>query len=442
MDEPIIKKIPPHSDEAEAMVIGSMLLDPEAVTTVMEILKQEDFYQKKYSLLFEAISQLYDENKPVDVMILREKLKQNNAPDDVCDFGFLTSLTDSVPTTANVGHYAKIVANKAAFRRLIRTSEEIADACYTGREEPDALLSGAEKRIFDISQGRTANDYVPIEKVVMESLKGIQAASRSNSGVTGIATGFYDLDAKTAGLQPSDLIIVAARPSMGKTAFVLNIAEFTAVRSNVATLVFSLEMSKTQMVNRILAMHSSVDAQSLNTGRLNPTDWTKLVESARVISKSPIIIDDTAGISINALRSKCRRYKIEHNVGLIIIDYLQLMTVDKKVDSRQQEIMEISRALKALARELNCPIIACSQLSRLVEQRPDKRPMLSDLRESGAIEQDADVVMFLYRDEYYNKDSDKKGIAEVIIGKQRRGPIGTVELVSQLEYTRFRNKQH
>ena len=440
MDESVIRKTPPHSEEAEMAVIGSILIDPEAVTTVMELLKPEDFYQKKYSIMFEAALGLYNENKPIDVQIMADRLKQKEAPAELFDIKFLRSLMNAVPTSANVDSYAKIVQRYALKRRLIKSCEAIADNCYVGREDTDAILADAEKRIFDISQGRGDSDYVSMAKVVVDSIKNIQAAAGNKGGVTGVATGFYDLDAKTAGMQPSDLILVAARPSMGKTAFVLNIAEHAAVKNGVPTTIFSLEMSKTQMANRILAMHSSVDAQTLRTGSLSQQEWAKLMESARIVGASPIIIDDTAGISINALRSKCRRYKIEHNIGLIIIDYLQLMTVDRKVDSRQQEVMEISRALKGLAKELNVPVIACSQLSRLVEQRPDKRPMLSDLRESGAIEQDADVVMFLYRDEYYNKDSEKRGIAEVIIGKQRQGPIGTVELVSQLEYTRFKNK--
>ena len=441
MDEEVVRKIPPHSEEAEQAVIGSMLLDKDAVSTVMEKLKPDDFYQKKYATMYEAIIELFNENKPVDILILSEKLKQKQASPELYDLNFLNSLINAVPTSVNAGYYADKVLSKSVARRLIRSCDDISNACYIGQDEMDSVLADAEKRVFDLSQGRSGSDYVPMKDIVVESLLNIQAASRNLGGVTGVATGFYDLDALTAGMQPSDLILVAARPSMGKTAFVLNIAEHAAVHNGIPTIIFSLEMSKTQMTNRILAMHSSVDAQKLRTGRLETGDWTKLVESARIIGNSPIIIDDTAGISINALRSKCRRYKIEHNIGMIIIDYLQLMTVDKKVDSRQQEVMEISRSLKALARELKCPVIACSQLSRLVEQRDNKRPMLSDLRESGAIEQDADVVMFLYRDEYYHKDSEDKGVAEVIIGKQRQGPIGTVKLTSQLEYTRFKNRQ-
>ncbi len=440
MDEAFIKKIPPHSEEAEQAVIGSMLIDKEAITAAAEIITSADFYQSKYGVMFDAITELYNEGKPADMLLIQEKLKQMDASPELYDLKFIAQMIDAVPTSANIRYFAGIVQEKALQRRLIKSCEDIANACYLDKEQTDVILGDAEKQIFNISQGRKTSDYVPIRQVVVDSLKTIQAAAGNNGGVTGVATGFYDLDYKTAGMQPSDLILIAARPSMGKTAFVLNIAEYAVVHLKVPTVVFSLEMSKQQMVNRVLAMNSSVDAQSIRTGKLSDNDWSRLIESARIIGDAPLIIDDTPGISINELRSKCRRFKIEHGLGMIIIDYLQLMTAGKKTESRQQEVSEISRSLKALARELQCPVIACSQLSRTVEQRPDKRPMLSDLRESGAIEQDADVVMFLYRDEYYNKASEQKGIAEVIISKQRNGPTGTVELVSQLEYTRFKNK--
>lgn len=440
MDEAFIKKIPPHSEEAEQAVIGSMIMDKEAVSAAMEILGPEDFYQPRYGTMFEAISAIFNEGKPVDMLLLQEKLKQMDASPELYDLKFLSTLIDAVTTSANIRYSANIVKEKSVQRKLIKSCEDIANTCYLDKEDTDSILNDAEKQIFAISQGRQTSDYVSVKDVVIESLKNIQAASQNKGGVTGVATGFYDLDYKTAGMQPSDLVLVAARPSMGKTAFVLNIAEHVAVHSKIATVIFSLEMSSSQMMDRILAMNSSVEAQKLRTGALEPDDWSRLMESARLIGESPLIIDDTPGISINELRSKCRRYKAEFDLGMIIIDYLQLMTAGKKVESRQQEVSEISRSLKALARELNCPVIACSQLSRTVEQRPDKRPMLSDLRESGAIEQDADVVMFLYRDEYYNRDSEQKGIAEVIISKQRKGPTGTIELTSQLEYTRFKNK--
>lgn len=441
MDEAFIKRIPPHSDDAEQAVIGSMLIDKEAISAAMEILTREDFYENRYGTLFEAITSLFNEGKPADIILLQEKLKQMNAAPEMYDLKFLNAIADAVPTSADIRYFASIVQDKALNRRMIKTCETIAGNCYLEKEKTEELLGEAEKQIFNISQSRQTNDFQPIKDIVVDSLKAIQAASGNKGGVTGVATGFYDLDYKTAGMQPSDLILIAARPSMGKTAFVLNIAEHAAIHLKVPTLIFSLEMSRVQMVNRILAMNSSVDAQLIRTGNMGDGDWSKLIESARVVGDSQLYIDDTPGISINELRSKARKHKLEHGVGMIIIDYLQLMTAGHKVESRQQEVSEISRSLKALARELKCPVIACSQLSRTVEQRPDKRPMLSDLRESGAIEQDADVVMFIYRDEYYNKDSDRKGIAEIIIGKQRNGPTGTVELKSQLEYTRFKNLQ-
>ncbi len=441
MDEAFIKKIPPHSEDAEQAVIGSMLIDKEAISTAMEYLTKEDFYENRYGILFDAITSLFNEGKPAELVLLQEKLKQMNAAPELYDLKFISAIIDAVPTSANIRYFAEIVQDKALSRNMIKTCENIANTCYLDKEKTEDVMSEAEKQIFNISQARQTSDFVSIRDVVVESIKQIQAASGSKGGVTGIATGFYDLDYKTAGMHPSDLILIAARPSMGKTAFVLNIAEHAAVHLGVTTVVFSLEMSKVQMANRVLAMNSSVDAQSIRTGHLTDSDWSRLIESARVIGESPLIIDDTPGITINELRSKCRKYKLEKNLGLIIIDYLQLMSAGKKVESRQQEVSEISRALKALARELNCPVIACSQLSRSVESRDDKRPMLSDLRESGAIEQDADVVMFIYRDEYYHKDSDRKGIAEIIISKQRNGPTGTVELKSQLEYTRFKNLQ-
>jgi replicative DNA helicase len=322
---------------------------------------------------------------------------------------------------------------------LIKVSEGITNMCYLDKEKIDTVLEQTEKEVFHIVQNRGSSDFQSIKEIVIQSLDNIEAASRNKGSVTGIATGFYDLDYKTAGLQPSDLILIAARPSMGKTALVLNIAEYVAVKSKVTTAIFSLEMSKNQLVNRILSMNSKVDSQSIRSGDLGDEDWAKLMDSARLIGESGLIIDDTPGISITELRSKCRKYKLEHNLGLVIIDYLQLMSGGKKPESRQQEISEISRSLKALAREISCPVIALSQLSRAVEQRPDKRPMLSDLRESGAIEQDADVVMFIYRDDYYNHDSEEAGVSEIIIGKQRNGPTGTIKLAWLSQFTKFAN---
>ena len=442
MDEAIIKRILPHSIDAEKAVIGSMIMDADAVVAASEMITGDDFYQRQYGILFDAMVELYNEGKPVDVLTLQERLKMKDVPEEFSSIEFISELVSSVPTSANVRHYAQTVSDDATLRRLIRVNEEIANTCYQHRESLDEIMNTTEKRIFDVLQKKSTDEYVPIKDVVLSVIDKIEVAARHKGTVTGLATGFYDLDYKTSGLQPSDLILIAARPSMGKTAFVLNLAQYMCVRNHVPTAIFSLEMSKDQLVNRILSMESKVDSQSMRTGTLQPADWEKLIESAGVISTAPLIIDDTPGISITELRSKCRKYKLENDLGLVIIDYLQLMTGgSRKQESRQQEISEISRSLKALAREINAPVIALSQLSRACETRPDHRPMLSDLRESGAIEQDADVVMFLYRDDYYNKDTDKKNISEVIIAKQRNGPIGTVELVWLPNYTKFANKE-
>lgn len=439
MDEAFIKKIQPHSAEAEQSVIGSMIMDRDAIITASEILNAEDFYQHQYGVLYDAMIELFQEGKPVDLITLQSKLKEKEVPPELCSLEFISDLIRSVPTSANVKYYATIVSEKALLRRLIKVTEGITNMCYLDKEKVEVVLEQTEKDVFSIVQNRSSGDFVSIKDIVIKSLDSIEAASKNKGSVTGIATGFYDLDYKMAGLQPSDLILIAARPSMGKTAFVLNIAEYVAVRSKITTAIFSLEMSKNQLVNRILSMNSKVDSQAIRSGELNDEDWSKLMESARNVGESGLIIDDTPGISITELRSKCRKFKLEHNLGLIIIDYLQLMSGGKKSESRQQEISEISRSLKALAREVNCPVIALSQLSRAVEQRPDKRPMLSDLRESGAIEQDADVVMFIYRDDYYNHDSEDAGVSEIIIGKQRNGPTGTVKLAWLSQFTKFAN---
>ena len=439
MDEALIKKVMPHSEEAEQSVVGSMIMDSDAIVTAMEILKPEDFYGRQYGILFEAITELFSEAKPADLVTLRDKLKEKDVPPELYGIEFLGNLIRVVPTSANVRYYAQIVKDKAVLRSLIKATESISNQCYLDKEKLEDILAGAEKSIFDIVQRRSSSEFVSIRDIVLQSLDNIEAASRNKGAVTGIATGFYDLDYKTAGLQSSDLILLAARPSMGKTAFVLNIAEHTAIKNNITTAIFSLEMSRTQLVNRMFSMNSRVDAQMLRTGNLEDADWANLMESARVIGESGLIIDDTPGISITELRSKCRKFKLEHNLGLVIIDYLQLMSGSGRSESRQQEISEISRSLKALAREISCPVVALSQLSRAVEKRDDTRPMLSDLRESGAIEQDADVVMFIYRDEYYNKESQEAGITEIIVAKQRNGPTGTVKLGWQAEYTKFVN---
>ena len=441
MEEALIKRVLPHSLEAEQSVVGAMLMDKDAIMTAAEIVSREDFYQTAYGILFEAMVELFNEGKPVDLITLQERLKEKDVPPEITSLEFARDLLTAVPTSANVKYYAEIVMEKSMLRKLIKLNEEIENMCYLGRDSLEAVLETTEKRVFELVQKRNTGDYVPIKQVVLNALDKIERSSKTKGTVTGIPTGFIDLDYKTSGLQPSDLILVAARPSMGKTAFVLNIAQHVAFRSNKTVAIFSLEMSKEQLVNRLFSLESQVDAQLLRTGNLKDSDWEKLIEGAGVIGKSKMIIDDTPGISISELRSKCRKFKLEQGLDLIIIDYLQLMTgrVGGRAESRQQEISDISRSLKGLARELNVPVIALSQLSRAVEQRPDHRPMMSDLRESGAIEQDADVVMFIYRDDYYNKDTDMKNIAEIIIAKQRNGPIGTVNLAWLPNYTKFAN---
>ncbi len=440
MDEALIKRILPHNTEAEQSVIGSMLMDKEAIVVASELLHKDDFYGKQYGLLFEAMVDLYNEGKPVDLITLQNYLKELDAPTEISSMEFIKELITIVPTSANVKTYAAIVSEKSVLRRLIKVNEEIANECYKGQEATELILEETEKRIFDVVQRRNSEDFTPISDVVMNALEKINIASQQKGNVTGIATGFVDLDYKTAGLQPSDLVLIAARPSMGKTAFVLNVAQNICFKLNMCAAIFSLEMSKEQLVNRLLSLESHVDSQAIRTGNMTDNDWDAIVEGAGVIGRSNLIIDDTPGISIAELRSKCRKYKLEHDLKIIIIDYLQLMSGSGRSDSRQQEISDISRSLKSLARELHVPVVALSQLSRAVEKRDDHRPMLSDLRESGAIEQDADVVMFLYRDDYYNKETEKKDIAEVIIAKQRNGPIGTVELVWIPDYTKFANK--
>lgn len=440
MDETLIKRIMPNSLEAEQSVVGSMIMDKDAIVTAMEMLLTEDFYHKQYGMLFDAMIELYSEGKPVDLVTLQNKLKEKDVPQEVSSLEFVGELVRAVPTSANIKYYCNIVKENAMKRKLIRIMEDIENECYAGKESLESVLDKTEHDVFQLLSSRTGGEYVPIREVVMNALEKIEKASQQSGTVTGIPTGFIDLDYRTAGLQPSDLILVAARPSMGKTAFVLNIAQYVAFHENLCTAIFSLEMSKEQLVNRLFSLEARVDAQALRTGNLSDADWEKLSEGAGIIGDSELIIDDTPGISISEMRSKCRKYKLEHDLKLIIIDYLQLMSGSgRNSDSRQQEISEISRSLKALARELNVPVIALSQLSRAVEQRPDHRPMLSDLRESGAIEQDADVVMFIYRDDYYNKDTELKGISEIIIAKQRNGPIGTVNLAWLPEYTKFAN---
>ena len=442
MEEQLIKKILPHSAEAEQSVIGAMIMDQEAILTASEILTSDDFYNPQFRTLYDAMLALYQEGKPVDLVTLQNRLQEMNVPAELCSVEFISNIIAAVPTSANVKYYSEIVRQKAVLRRLIRVTEGIANECYQDNEKLEDILEQTEKQVFDVVQNRASSDFVPIRQVALETLDSIQSAAKNAGAVTGVSTGFYDLDARTAGLQKSDLILIAARPSMGKTAFVLNIAENVAIKNNITTVIFSLEMSRVQLAKRLISMNSHVDSQKIRyRDSWKTQEWRDLTESTVILGESALVIDDTPGISIAELRSKCRKLKLEKNLGLIIIDYLQLMSGSggNKNKSRQQEISDISRSLKALAREVDCPVIALSQLSRAVEKRDDKRPMLSDLRESGAIEQDADVVMFIYRDEYYNKDSDSKGITEIIIGKQRNGPTCTVQLKWLAELTKFAN---
>ena len=388
--------------------------------------------------------EMYKDGVGADLVTLQNKLREKEVTPELYSVEYLGELLASVPTSANVKFYAEIVHEKAVLRRLIRVSEQVTKDCYMDSQPLEDILEDTEKSVFDVIQQRGGSEFEPIRDVVLRTLDSIEKAAKQKGNITGLETGFRDLDAKTAGLQKSDLILIAARPAMGKTAFVLNIAEYVALHSNSTIALFSLEMSKEQLVKRMLAMNSMVDSQKIRTGDLEDDDWDKLVGSVRKIGNSNLVIDDTSGITASELRSKCRKLKIEQGLDLVIIDYLQLMTGagKRKSDSRQQEISDISRSLKVMARELNVPVIALSQLSRAVESRPDKRPMLSDLRESGAIEQDADIVMFIYRDEYYNPDSEKKGVAEVIVAKQRSGPTGPVELAWLSQYTKFGNLEY
>ncbi len=441
-EEALLKRVLPHSLEAEQAVIGCMLMDREAITRASEIIYGDDFYSRQYGVVFDTMVELSDEGKPVDLVTLQDRLREKDVPPEVSSLEFIRELLSVVSTSANVKHYANIVAEKSTLRKLIRLNEEIANTCYAGKENLEFILEDTEKRVFELVQKRNTGDFVPIRQVVMTAMDRIEMASRNKGNVTGMATGFIDLDYKTAGFQPSDLILVAARPSMGKTSFMLNIIQYMVFRMNMTAALFSLEMSKEQIVNQLFSIESRVDSQHLRTGNLADAEWEKLIESAGVVGNSNLIIDDTPGISIAELRSRCRKYRLENDLKIIFIDYLQLMSGSGRgTESRQQEVSDISRALKGIARELNVPVVVGSQLSRAVEQRPDHRPMLSDLRESGAIEQDADLVMFLYRDEYYNKDSEKRGIAEVIVAKQRRGSIGTIELAWLPDFTRFANLQ-
>ena len=439
MDEAVLKRVLPHSIEAEQSVIGSMLMDKEAVADAVDIVAKEDFYSTQYGIMFESMVELYNEGKPIDLVMVQNRLKEKDVPPEVASLEAVKDIIATVPTSTNVKSYAQIVHEKAVLRSLIRTNEEIANKCYAGKEPVEEILETTEKNIFNVLQQRNTGDNEPIAKVAERVLSQIEKASKSKDRITGVPSGFVDLDDKTCGFQPSDFILIAARPSMGKTAMVLNIVRYVAMIKQRPCMIFSLEMSREQLVNRLFSMEATIDATKLRNGNLNDSDWERLVNAVVDVSKSKLMIDDTPGISMTEMRSKCRKAKLEHGLDLIVIDYLQLMSgsVAGRNENRQQEISEISRNLKALAREMKCPVIALSQLSRAPETRTDHRPMLSDLRESGAIEQDADMVMFLYRDDYYNKDSEHPGECEVIIAKHRNGPIGTVKLMWKADTTRF-----
>ncbi|SET55305.1 replicative DNA helicase [[Clostridium] aminophilum] len=443
-EDALVKRVLPNSVDAERSVIGSMLMDKEAIMAAAETVTGADFYQQQYGIMFDTIVELFESGKPVDIVTVQNRLKEKNVPPEVASLEFVRDIMKSVPTSVNAKAYAEIVYEKSVLRKLIRMNEEIENLCYAGKDTLDEILDHTEKSVFDVLEKKTTGELVPISDVALNVLDKIEKASKSTGTVTGIPSGFIDLDYRTSGFQPSDLVLIAARPSMGKTAFVLNVVQHVAIKKNLPCLVFSLEMSKEQLINRVLSMQSMVDSQKLRTGDLNDSDWDAVVEGIGVIGNSKIMIDDTPGISFSEMRSKCRKIKLEYGISIIIIDYLQLMSGSGKghsAESRQQEISEISRSLKALARELNVPVLALSQLSRACEQRPDHRPMMSDLRDSGAIEQDADVIMFLYRDDYYNKATEKPNVAEVIIAKQRNGPIGTVELMWKPELTKFVNME-
>ena len=435
-----LAKIPPHDIDAEQAVLGSMLTDKDAVNAAIETLKEDAFYREDNRAIYQAIINLYSKSEPIDIITLKDELESMDKFEQVGGYEYLASLPDKVPTTANVQKYIKIVEEKAILRNLIKTANEIIELGYDPAEDVEDIMDNAEKKIFDIMQSKNQKGYTPIKDVLVESFTKLEELYNRKQHITGVPTGFVELDYKTAGLHGSELILVAARPAMGKTAFALNIATNAALRGNAPVAIFSLEMSKDQLVNRILCSEAMVDSNKVRTGKLEEDDWVKLAGAIGPLSESEIYIDDTPGISVMEIRTKCRKLKMEKNIGLVVIDYLQLVQgSNKRQASREQEISEISRSLKILAKEINVPVIALSQLSRAVEQRPDHRPMLSDLRESGAIEQDADIVMFLYRDDYYNKESEKKDIAEVIIAKQRGGQTGTVELLWMGNYTKFVN---
>lgn len=439
-----VAKIPPNDIEAEQAVLGSMLTDKDAVISAIEVLKKEDFYREDNKAIFEAMIGLYNRPEPIDIITVKDELLSIGKFDVVGGLEYLADLPEKVPTTANVERYIKIVEEKSILRNLIKTSNELITLGYDETQEVNSVMDQAEKKVFDLMQNRNQTGYSQIKDVLVDSFAQLERLYNQKEGITGVPSGFADLDLRTAGFHNSELIILAARPAMGKTAFALNIATNAATKSDIPVLLFSLEMSKEQLVNRVLCSEAMVDSNKLKTGKIEENDWVKIVEALGPLSEAEMYIDDTAGISITEIRAKARKLKLEKNIGLIIIDYLQLIqgSGNRRNGSREQEISEISRSLKILAKELDIPVIALSQLSRAAEQRSDHRPMLSDLRESGSIEQDADIVMFLYRDDYYNEESESKNIAEVIITKNRSGSVGTAEMLWMSNYTKFANIEH
>ena len=439
MADSLIEKLPPQNLEAEMAVLGSMLIDDDAIAVAVEFLDKNSFYNTSHQKVFEAIIDLYNANKAVDLITLTNELKKRTILDELGGVSFLTALVNTVPTAANISHYVSIVKEKSILRMLINNATRIIAMAYESQGHIDEVVDDSEKLIFEISERKTGSGYFHLKEIIKNSIETIDKLYQKKTHVTGIPTGFIDFDSKTAGLQASDFIVIAGRPSMGKSAFALGIAEYAGVVAKIPTVIFSLEMSKEQLVQRLLCAHAKVDAQKVRTGYLAASDWPRLTAAAGKLSEAPIFIDDTPGISVMELRAKARRLKTQQNIQLIILDYLQLMRGSSGSESRQQEISEISRSLKALARELNVPLVAISQLSRAVEARTDHRPQLSDLRESGAIEQDADVVTLILRDEYYNPTPENQGIAEIMIAKQRNGPVGSLRLTFIKEYTRFEN---
>jgi replicative DNA helicase len=435
-------KIPPHSLEAEQSVLGAMILNKEAINTAIEQLHPDDFYKEANKEIFQAIIELFNRNEPVDIITLSEELRKRGTLESLGGVTYLAELSGGVAITSNVKYYCDIVEEKSILRRLIKSCDDIMAKSYEGSEEVNSIIEEAEKNIFDITQGRHREGFAPIKQVLLDSFTKIEEMAAHQGELTGLTTGFIDIDQKLSGMQSSDLILLAARPSMGKTALGINIATNSAIKADASVAIFSLEMSKEQLVQRMISSVSHVDLQKIISGKLDEDEWIRIIDAMGPLSQAKIFIDDTAGISLTEMKAKCRRLKIEKGLDLVVIDYLQLMQSDGRQENRQQEISAISRGLKALAKEMDCPVIALSQLSRAPELRSDHRPILSDLRESGAIEQDADVVLFLYRDEYYHEDSDKKNIGEVIIAKHRNGPTGIVELVWKKEFTKFLNKEN